>query len=98
MTISSPTPSLLVDSAELSWHGRYSLDEWERRIYHEVTIPAKRTSYPKAIKNRKMHKISVLKVFAFLKLMAIWWYPMPINLRIFTTPKCKKRCSFYKVN
>ncbi|WP_321575719.1 peptidase G2 autoproteolytic cleavage domain-containing protein, partial [Bacillus mycoides] len=40
--ISSATPSLLGNSAELSWHGRYKLDEWGRRIYHKVTIPAKK--------------------------------------------------------
>lgn len=37
--ISSATPSLLGNSAGLSWHGRYVLDEWGRRTYHEVTIP-----------------------------------------------------------
>nr|WP_267864925.1 peptidase G2 autoproteolytic cleavage domain-containing protein [Bacillus cereus] len=40
--ISSATPSLLGNSAGLSWHGRYVLDEWGRRTYHEVTIPAKK--------------------------------------------------------
>ncbi|WP_265114233.1 peptidase G2 autoproteolytic cleavage domain-containing protein [Bacillus mycoides] len=40
--ISSATPSLLGDSAELSWHNRYVLDEWGCRTYHEVTIPAKK--------------------------------------------------------
>ncbi|HDX9614891.1 TPA: exosporium leader peptide, partial [Bacillus toyonensis] len=40
--IISATPSLLGDSAELNWHGRYVIDEWGRRIYHEVTIPAKK--------------------------------------------------------
>ncbi|WP_437438235.1 peptidase G2 autoproteolytic cleavage domain-containing protein [Alteribacillus bidgolensis] len=38
--ISSATPSLIGDSAGLSWHGRYVLDEWGRRTYHEVTVPA----------------------------------------------------------
>ncbi|MBT2672676.1 hypothetical protein J7E95_17800 [Streptomyces sp. ISL-14] len=38
--ISSATPSLIGDSAGLSWHGRYELDEWGRRTYHEVILPA----------------------------------------------------------
>nr|WP_256941118.1 peptidase G2 autoproteolytic cleavage domain-containing protein [Bacillus sp. EAC] len=38
--ISSATPSLIGNSGELSWHGRYLKDEWGRRIYHEVVIPA----------------------------------------------------------
>ncbi|MBX9976617.1 peptidase G2 autoproteolytic cleavage domain-containing protein, partial [Cytobacillus firmus] len=38
--ISSATPSLIGNSAELSWHGRYLLDEWGRRTYHEVKISA----------------------------------------------------------
>nr|WP_255289973.1 peptidase G2 autoproteolytic cleavage domain-containing protein [Bacillus cereus] len=40
--ISSATPSLLGNSAGLSWHGRYVLDAWGRRTYHEVTIPSKK--------------------------------------------------------
>lgn len=38
--ISSATPSLIGDSAGLSWHGSYVLDEWGRRTYHEVILPA----------------------------------------------------------
>jgi hypothetical protein len=37
--ISSATPSLIGDSAGLSWHGHFVLDEWGRRTYHEVMIP-----------------------------------------------------------
>ncbi|TXR98058.1 hypothetical protein DN390_20390 [Bacillus sp. SH7-1] len=40
--ISSATPSLLGNSAELSWHGRYVLDAWGRRTYHEMTIPPRK--------------------------------------------------------
>jgi uncharacterized phage infection (PIP) family protein YhgE len=36
--VSSATPSLIGDSAGLSWHGRYVLDEWGRRTYHEAII------------------------------------------------------------
>nr|WP_240546076.1 peptidase G2 autoproteolytic cleavage domain-containing protein [Paenibacillus artemisiicola] len=38
--ISSATPSIVGNSAELSWHGRYRLDAWGRRTYHEVRVPA----------------------------------------------------------
>ncbi|MBJ8032150.1 peptidase G2 autoproteolytic cleavage domain-containing protein, partial [Bacillus cereus group sp. N21] len=40
---------LLGNSAGLSWHGRYVLDEWGCRTYHEVTIPAKKDKNGKEI-------------------------------------------------
>lgn len=40
--ISSATPSVVGNSAELGWQGRYVLDEWGRRTYREVLIPEKR--------------------------------------------------------
>lgn len=38
--ITSATPSLLGNSAGLNWQGKYVTDEWGRKKYHEVEIPA----------------------------------------------------------
>jgi hypothetical protein len=38
--ITSATPGVLGKSGGLRWQGKYQTDEWERRMYHEVTIPA----------------------------------------------------------
>ncbi|MBX9972600.1 peptidase G2 autoproteolytic cleavage domain-containing protein [Cytobacillus firmus] len=40
--VTSATPSLVGNSAALSWQGKYVRDEWRRKQYHEVTIPAKK--------------------------------------------------------
>lgn len=37
--ITSATPSIIGNSAGLNWQGRYQLDEWGRRTYHEVELP-----------------------------------------------------------
>ncbi|OLO35861.1 hypothetical protein BTR23_16045 [Alkalihalophilus pseudofirmus] len=38
--ITSATPSVLGNSAELKWKNKYITDEWGRVQYHEITIPA----------------------------------------------------------
>ncbi|PGY32263.1 hypothetical protein COE09_32050 [Bacillus thuringiensis] len=40
--ITSATPSVLGDSAEMSWQNKYVVDEWGQRQYEEVTIPAEK--------------------------------------------------------
>jgi len=40
--ITSATPSLIGNSAGLRWQGKYLTDEWGRKKYHEVTIPAEK--------------------------------------------------------
>ncbi|MCM3197165.1 peptidase G2 autoproteolytic cleavage domain-containing protein [Priestia megaterium] len=40
--ITSATPSLLGNSAGLSWKEKYLTDEWGRKQYHKVTIPGKK--------------------------------------------------------
>lgn len=40
--ITSATPSLLGNSAGLRWQGKYLTDDWGRKRFHEVTIPAKK--------------------------------------------------------
>lgn len=42
--ITSATPSLLGNSAGLRWQGKYLTDEWGRKKYHEVTVPAEKDS------------------------------------------------------
>lgn len=38
--VTSATPSLIGNSAGLRWQGKYLTDEWGRKKYHEVIIPA----------------------------------------------------------
>ncbi|PES06886.1 exosporium leader peptide, partial [Bacillus anthracis] len=40
--ITSATPSVLGDSAEMSWQNKYVVDKWGQRQYEEVTIPAEK--------------------------------------------------------
>lgn len=40
--IVSATPSFLGNSADLRWQGKYLLDQWGRKKYHEVVIPAQK--------------------------------------------------------
>ncbi|TKH11177.1 hypothetical protein FC678_12770 [Peribacillus simplex] len=40
--ITSATPGLLGNSGCLRWQGKYLTDEWGRKKYHEVTIPAQK--------------------------------------------------------
>ena len=36
----SSTPSIVGNSYDDQWHGMYLKDEWDRIVYHDVTIPA----------------------------------------------------------
>ena len=38
--ITSAAPSVRGNSAELSWQGKYLTDDWGRKRYHEVMLPA----------------------------------------------------------
>jgi hypothetical protein len=40
--ITSATPSVLGNCTELRWQGKYIADEWGRKEYHEVLVPAVR--------------------------------------------------------
>lgn len=40
--VTSATPSLVGNSAALTWQGKYVRDEWGSKQYHEVTIPAEK--------------------------------------------------------